>query len=180
MRRIQFAATRRRYETAVHEAGHAVVALYYGFKLRPGRCMVLESSESRTRDGATFHSSGKYDDVHDAVVSMAGFEADALYRGKHPGELSAEEFGRLSDECRADRRNAARVLVGREPSFKRNRKVWNLWTDVEIALARQARHILKPRWRTVLALARELAEKGSLDRDDVLRIARRNHGAQVP
>ncbi len=148
----------RRYEVAVHEAGHALAALHYGFELRPQRCLLIDSTSHRTRDGATCHRSRADDVVHRAVVEMAGLAADSLRSGKNPSRADHHE-------ARPDRLSAARAL-GRK----------RLTPRVDYVLAAlywQARAILKRNWSTVLAIASELNEKGSLHRHEVERVYER-------
>lgn len=158
-----------RYKVAIHEAGHAVVALHYGFTLRKRCAMVL-------------HKRGEYGSVtrftvppgnriHDAVAGMAGAAAAEI-----SGQSFSETWDQSFDDMEAVERLVTRVRIGRPRS--RSKAAWQEWRsrnakadsvrmDAVFACRRQARAILKKRWPTVKAIAKALAERGRLDRDEV-------------
>lgn len=153
------------YRVAIHEAGHAVAALYYGFEPYERSVVTLRGNEEEA-SGTTGFRSKSGDRVHGAVISLAGAAAEWIYAsdGKRPGSITI--IGAEGDLAVAAQ---ALGFAGAD--------------DLPEALIQlfvlQARRILQDegRWRAVTEMARALMERGSLDRDEVVAIYR--HAARA-
>jgi hypothetical protein len=76
-----------RTKTAIHEAGHAVFAVYYGFYLIN---VNIVRNYKKHRQGAENHSVESKKDFEDAVVSYGGYTAVNVVFGMSDAEVEEE------------------------------------------------------------------------------------------
>src|SRR5438874_1250626 len=102
---------RQRFKTAVHEAGHAIAALHYGFRLRPRNALVLEPCGGDGLKGIASYEPplGRNEPFDEAVVGMAGLAAETLFREGDSGKNRNPTLREHKDAVH-DKLNAARAL----------------------------------------------------------------------
>jgi hypothetical protein len=156
--------------TAIHEAGHAVIAYEFhrmikdvsigfdGARGTLGRCE-LEDLDSRTPEGARTL----------VLCYYGGPQAEILYRVLEDGDLASVESGprrglmemaRLNVETTAEKDySEARALLRRLPA-----------EDTEESLKETAFRLVKQHWRAIVKVADELKRSGKLGYDEVATI----------
>lgn len=150
-----------KYRVALHEAGHAVAALYYGFEPHERSVVTLRANEDEA-SGTTGFRSTSWDRVHGAVVSLAGAAAECIHVAK-----SRQTGGSAIISVGEDLAVAAQALGYAD--------VFDLPEALVQLLVLQARGILEggERWQAVTEMADALMERGSLDGEEVVAIYRR-------
>jgi hypothetical protein len=147
--------------TAYHEAGHAIIAWSFGFRVKQASIVSDGSSAGRI-----FHEKivrGRYPDdikpsVRDrfeklAMISLAGLEAQRMHKGASVRSYHASSDHQVVADC-------ALRLGGSEQAANLYIKLLLLWTRAR----------LKNFWPEVEMLARQLLVKGSLTETDIRRI----------
>lgn len=159
--------------TAIHEAGHALVAEITG-PSSVGMVSILNNGEC---EGGFTHVSGNVDSERDILISLAGKAACEIMK---PGQFAIG--------CSSDVRRASKVLYkaydreaqygfnGRAPQFyEDNSDVFRVSREavVKVELDRylnEARRIIDDNLELFNALVRELTEKETLLHSDIQRI----------
>ncbi len=140
-----------RRRAAIHEAGHAVVALHLGAELQPKRCMLFEPCGC----GTTF-SRRPEDPRQQAVMLMAGLASEHLL-----GVLTDDSIGAAERDV---------VHLTEVLACSREELLGTCWR----ALHEQATMILQHYRPAVEAIAKALVEKGALDGAEVEALFRAN------
>ncbi len=135
-------ADRRR--AAVHEAGHAVLALHYGFELQPRHGLVFAPCGC----GTTF-STRPENPRREAVVLMAGLASERLL-----GVLTDDSVGAAESDV---------VRLTEVLQCSREVLLATCWRE----LHEEASAILEHYRPAVEAIAKALDEKGALDAPEV-------------
>lgn len=148
-----------RTRTALHEAGHAVVSLALGRKVRSasivpqdGRLGTLRTSKLRRLDPAVSDRRMRMTIEREAMILLAGAVAEQIAgAGPHGG--------------RKDRRDAL-SLVGFLSGSEAEERAYVAW------LRERTRTLLRVHWAAVIALAHVLVRKGTIDGATVRAVAR--------
>lgn len=163
-----------------HEAGHAVVALYYGVDVTSAS---VKPSISEADEGAVGRVTVEYQSdkltasVWDLMVATAGFEAEAEYLGV-PELPERDVYGVNLSESRKIQLKCERIakLFGLEVGE-------NEMSDSEKALrhfARTAsRQVLRSRWHIVKALAQALLDRETLTQAEIKELWEAEGGRQA-
>ncbi len=142
---------------ALHEAGHAVLALIYGFPAGP----IALDTGSRFQPGRLAALLGVEQDLRTrelARVALAGHLAEG--RGGPNADISLDN----------EDLEFVKTLLPRIAQDEKNQE------DMRDQLIAETRYLLEKNWRLVAAIAQELTERGVLSESEIIAVIKATIG----